>query len=448
MVQLGKGAAVCGLLTFGTITSLFAKLVYELKGEGLDGHEKYFRKPWAMTTIMFMGMSMCLPMAYWEDYTAARKRRQARAESSEALLGGNGTDDAPVRSELKDALMLAIPTVFDLIATVLMNVGLLTVTASVYQMMRGAEMLFAAILAVVFLRRRLNKFHYGGIACCVVGIVLVGLSSTLSGEGGVIPVSQAQILFGMALIVLSQAVQAAQITFEDYFMSEMSISAMKIVGYEGVIGTGIMLFVLAPIVRLLPGAEGNGVHEDIVDTVHMVASNPKLMVVLSTQMYALLAYNYTGMHVTGHLGAVFRTVLETMRTLFVWLVGLVLFYTGTGLGESWNRYSLIQAAGFVVLVTGTLVYGKGDEKEAQQVVQEYLEAQAAGDPEAAAAAADPLLEQLAAAAQPVPGHSASRAAPIMMSPSPMMASRSMAAGSYREALATSFRSAHFGSIPQ
>ena len=50
----------------------------------------------------------------------------------------------------------------------------------------------------------------------------------------------------------------------------------------------------------------------------------------------------------GGLGAVFRTVLETMRTLFVWLVDLLLFYTPLGLGklgESWSSYSLIQAAG-------------------------------------------------------------------------------------------------------
>jgi len=64
--------------------------------------------------------------------------------------------------------LLAIPTAFDLVATVLMNVGLLSVTASVYQMMRGAEMLFAALFSVVFLHRTLNKFHYGGILCCVV----------------------------------------------------------------------------------------------------------------------------------------------------------------------------------------------------------------------------------------------------------------------------------------
>ncbi len=64
--------------------------------------------------------------------------------------------------------MLAIPTIFDLIATVLMNIGLLSVTASVYQMMRGAEMFFAAIFSVLFLHRRLNKFHLLGILCCVV----------------------------------------------------------------------------------------------------------------------------------------------------------------------------------------------------------------------------------------------------------------------------------------
>ena len=64
--------------------------------------------------------------------------------------------------------MLAIPTAFDLMATVLMNIGLLSVTASVYQMMRGAEMLFAALFAVMFLKRQLNKYHLGGILCCVV----------------------------------------------------------------------------------------------------------------------------------------------------------------------------------------------------------------------------------------------------------------------------------------
>lgn len=71
-------------------------------------------------------------------------------------------------SEFREILLLGIPTAFDLVATILMNIGLLSVTASVYQMMRGAEMLFAALFAVLFLHRSLNKYHLGGIACCVV----------------------------------------------------------------------------------------------------------------------------------------------------------------------------------------------------------------------------------------------------------------------------------------
>lgn len=108
-------------------------------------------------------------------------------------------------------------------------------------------------------------------------------------------------------------------------------------------------------------------HENIVDTLTMVVHSRALLAILAVQTLGLLSYNYTGMHVTGHLGAVFRSILETMRTLFVWLVGLLLWALGTGLGEQWDSFSLLQAAGFVVLVTGTLVYGRGDERAAALV---------------------------------------------------------------------------------
>ena len=115
------------------------------------------------------------------------------------------------------------------------------------------------------------------------------------------------------------------------------------------------------------GKPGDGIHEDSIDTLHMIRANGHLATIIFIQGFALLSYNYMGMHVTGHLGAVFRTVLETMRTLFVWLVGLFLFYVGTGLGEAWDKYSFVQALGFVVLVCGTVVYGRGDERAASQV---------------------------------------------------------------------------------
>eukprot|EP00889_Picochlorum_renovo_P008100 jgi/Picre1/35130/NNA_002593.t1 len=130
-----------GLVFFGTITSLAAKIVYDLDGVGRSGEVKNFEKPWAMATVMFAGMSFCLPLAYYLEH----KEKSSEKESSGAAAAGG------------KAWMLVIPTAFDLVATVLMNIGLLSVTASVYQMMRGAEMLFAALFAVVFLKRSLNN---------------------------------------------------------------------------------------------------------------------------------------------------------------------------------------------------------------------------------------------------------------------------------------------------
>lgn len=393
-MQLGATASIAGLIIFGTITSLFAKLVYELPSVGREGQQKLFEKPWAMTTVMFLGMSLMLPIAWLKERLRRAQRAKAQG-ASEPLLNGV-KDPAPITR--RETLLLSLPSFFDLVATILMNIGLLSVTASVYQMMRGAEMLFAALFAIVFLKRHLNKFHYMGIACCVSGISLVGLSSILSsGTPGttIRHISPEAMLLGMGLIILSQAVQAAQLTFEDFFMADLAIDPVRIVGYEGLYGAVFMVGLLLPVAYFLPGPEGRGLHEDTLDTLAMLRHSPTLLTIILVDMGALLAYNVSGMMVTGHLGAVFRTVLETLRTLFVWMVDLALFYTnGFGLGpvgEAWTEHSWIQAVGFVILVIGTLVYRKGDEEGAREELQAALEEQPPTPPYMTAPDSEPQL---------------------------------------------------------
>jgi hypothetical protein len=45
-------------------------------------------------------------------------------------------------------------------------------------------------------------------------------------------------------------VQAAQITFEDFFMADLAIPPLKIVGYEGLLGAATMLLLVLPIVQV------------------------------------------------------------------------------------------------------------------------------------------------------------------------------------------------------
>ena len=63
---------------------LDAFAAYELEGEDSEGRIKPFEKPWCMTTVMFLGMSFCLPLAYLEEY---RARKGLLREAEEPLLG-------------------------------------------------------------------------------------------------------------------------------------------------------------------------------------------------------------------------------------------------------------------------------------------------------------------------------------------------------------------------
>lgn len=74
----------------------------------------------------------------------------------------------------------------------------------------------------------------------------------------------------------AQAVQAAQITFEDYFMADLEIAPLKIVGWEGVFGTLIMVLVLLPVVYFVPGEDGSGLHENTIETLHVRFLSPPI----------------------------------------------------------------------------------------------------------------------------------------------------------------------------
>lgn len=49
-------------------------------------------------------------------------------------------------------------------------------------------------------------------------------------------------------------------------MADMDVAPMRIVGWEGMFGTIATLLFIAPIAYYMHGTEGEGFHEDIVDT--------------------------------------------------------------------------------------------------------------------------------------------------------------------------------------
>jgi hypothetical protein len=157
-------------------------------------------------------------------------------------------------------LLLAAPSCCDITGTTLMNVGLLFVAASIYQMTRGALVLFVGLFSVLFLRRKLYLYQWFALVVVVLGVALVGLAGVLFGgsqghdpEDGVNAVASrfvrdmynttttqtpegVAVLIGVLLIAAAQIFTASQFVLEEWILENYAMAPLNVVGWEGVFG--------------------------------------------------------------------------------------------------------------------------------------------------------------------------------------------------------------------
>lgn len=397
------------LMITGTLGSIVGKLLYSLQAPGRHDDIKSFSKPWFCSMLMFLGMAICLPCSLlWrkvlkrgipnEDNETTASVTNASSvhgtsDTEEPLLSGPESVWSAETVESATAAWwsrysaVLFPTLFDLIASALLSIGLMFVTTSMYQMMRGTEVIFAAVLSVLVLRRRLNPENLWGLLLCFAGLSCVGYSGYLSATAGGTeqePIlsrlkgsSAQQALLGMLLIIIAEGVQASQVVAEDWLMtiSKTKLPPVEVVGYEGVFGLFLMCVLVLPVLQISRlGAEGGGLREDSIESLAMLRNSPRLAAWAGSYVALMAGYNMGGMMVTDSMGALSRTVAETARTLLVWGVNLGLYYyvhikgTAKGsIGEPWTSYSWLQAGGFAILVFGTGIYALGEEQHAKEM---------------------------------------------------------------------------------
>lgn len=164
--------------------------------------------------------------------------------------------------------LLAAPACCDITGTTLMNVGLLFVAASIYQMTRGALVLFVGLFSVLFLRRKLYLYQWLALVVVVLGVALVGLAGALFGssqghdpEDGVVNAASrfvrdmstttttpegVAVLIGVLLIAAAQIFTASQFVLEEWILENYAMAPLNVVGWEGVFG--FLVTVIAMIV--------------------------------------------------------------------------------------------------------------------------------------------------------------------------------------------------------
>eukprot|EP01155_Anaeramoeba_flamelloides_P030161 Anaeramoba_flamelloidesa86208_352.p1 GENE.a86208_352~~a86208_352.p1 ORF type:complete len:386 (-),score=60.24 a86208_352:240-1397(-) len=330
-----KITAVPGMLIFGTCTVVIAKVLFQTEGRGRYGTKKHlYTKPWLQTVAMFIGMLGCLLVL--EAYRLIKRKH------NDALV-----------SHSKIYYISIVPSMFDLIATSLMNIGLLWIPASIWQMLRGSMVVFSAIFSVVFLKRKLYGFHWVGVCVVVCALVLVGVACIKSDTGSFDVTHE---LIGIFLVVGAQVIQASQIIVEDHLLHNVKVNPLLIVGLEGLWGSIFTIGIFLPIVGNTPKRWGSGFYEDTIDSLIMLG-NGDLLGLNIAYIFAILFYNMFGMFVTNTFTAVHRTILEAVRTFCIWVTDLIIHYgITTNKGEKWGNWSWMQLGGFVLLMCGMFIY--------------------------------------------------------------------------------------------
>jgi drug/metabolite transporter (DMT)-like permease len=145
-----------------------------------------------------------------ENYDDTLRPRSSQDAASPAVkpLVPNADDRAPLQGW--KTLLLAIPACCDITGTTLMNVGLLFTAASIYQMTRGALVLFVGLFSVLFLKKKLYLFHWVSLVIVVLGVALVGLAGAIwSGKAPVDAPEHALDLKTVVLFTREAVVEAA-----------------------------------------------------------------------------------------------------------------------------------------------------------------------------------------------------------------------------------------------
>lgn len=204
------------------------------------------------------------------------------------------------------------------------------------------------------------NFHLFGLACCILGVAIVGTANVLGGASNGSGTDQSgMMVVGMLLVIAAQVVQASQVIAEEYLMKGVDLPAMQVVGLEGLWGTLIMLVIVYPLLYILPGSD-NGHQEDAFDTMAMLKSSAPLQGMVLLYLFSCGTFNVTGIMVTQALSAVHRMMLDASRTTIIWAFGLVVYQIdpSSKFGEAWTPYSWLQLVGFIVLVFGQSIYGE------------------------------------------------------------------------------------------
>ena len=368
----------------GSVNSIFNKILQKLESKGYLFEQHH----WIITFGMFLGELVSIfPYMY-----IVIKRRKAGKEQkplldTEVNEGAEEVKEAePAEKKLRPVptnLVFAITAGCDLMASTINTFGLTYLTTSMYQMMRGLELFFVCLWSRIFLKNPIYRHAYLGIGSLILGLAIVGLNSIIFKKDNESVAKNPAV--GIILMCTSQFFSSTEYVIQEKFIKHFDVHPFQLVGFEGLWGS-VMYSILLIFFQFLSDCSGwpdtiregicfyyydthrieyvNNTFIDYNTTISRIedtdyafqqmGASAAVLVVYIFYIVSIALYNIVGINLTKLVSSTARAVVDTVRTVFIWLFFLI---WGPVPGTKEHFYPL-QLFGFLLLVFGTLVYNE------------------------------------------------------------------------------------------
>lgn len=333
------------MIITGTLNTIFLRL----QSNAYDYiYDAKFSHPWFQSLLMFIGESYCAFMWFiW-------KNKIKKDEDEEREKNGEEPDNRPEAP----VILFLFSCLCDLVGSTLLNFSLIMMASSIFQMLRGGVIIITCIFTILFLKRYPKNYQWLGVGLVFLGVFLVGLSSQSSSNQ-----VETKVL-GIIMLLVSLVFSGFQFVYQEIILVKYRCASLQLVAWEGIWGI-ICLIIILPSIEFIPcnfekkedvcsmNEDGDYFIENNIFAIKQMFENVPIFLYCFLQTISICAFNYYGIMIVKYASSATRSVMDSTRTILVWLFFLVVPVQGKT-----ETFKGLQLCGFVILLLGQLIYNQ------------------------------------------------------------------------------------------
>ncbi|KAL0075145.1 hypothetical protein F4703DRAFT_1889905 [Phycomyces blakesleeanus] len=340
------------LLTLGLLVSgVCIPLILTFQNHQLlDGSDQphYFHQPLLQAIMIFVGEILCIlmirvltksPSFLDPSVLGSLQPHQSLDSATDSQQEWSSPPIQRTSVCAWSSFYFIFPSICDISAILLANIGLIYSTPSVFQMMRSSITGLSAISGCLFLSRRILRHELPAILVMFIGTGMILWSSALSSEEG---------WLGPLLLLGSQIFVTIQYVLEEYLMKKYQLDPIRAMGTEAVFG-GLLVALGVLLASLLVHDPESTVGQilDIKAGYADLIQHPALWQSAIALSLIVATFNFFGLAFGPSMGISGGSSVDMTRIALIWIVAIHF---------GWDNFSWLELVGFVMLGLGVFVF--------------------------------------------------------------------------------------------